>query len=65
MRLRRPLRCPRAGDLSPGLLCKAFYIQDAIEQGKKTFDFLKGGEAYKYRMGGRETPIYRVKIGIK
>lgn len=56
---------PGTSDLSPGLLCKAFYIQDAIEQGKKTFDFLKGGEAYKYRMGGRETPIYRVKIGVK
>lgn len=56
---------PAQSDLSPGVLSKAFYIQDSIEQGKRIFDFLKGSEAYKYRMGGRETPIYRVKIGIK
>jgi len=54
-----------SSELSPGLLSKAFYIQDSIEQGKRIFDFLKGSEDYKYRMGGRETPIYRVKIGIK
>lgn len=56
---------PGSSELSPGLLSKAFYIQDSIEQGKRIFDFLKGSEDYKYRMGGRETPIYRVKIGIK
>jgi CelD/BcsL family acetyltransferase involved in cellulose biosynthesis len=56
---------PAFSELSPGLLSKAFYIRDAIEQKKKVFDFLKGSEAYKYRMGGKETPIYRLKIGIK
>ncbi len=56
---------PTQSALSPGLLCKAFYIQDSIEQGKKMFDFLKGNEVYKYRMGGRESPIYRCRIGIK
>jgi hypothetical protein len=56
---------PAFSELSPGLLSKAFYIQDSIEQSKKVFDFLKGSEAYKYRMGGRETSIYRVKIDIK
>lgn len=56
---------PAMSDLSPGLLSKAFYIQDSIEQGKKVFDFLKGSETYKYRMGGRETAIYRCMIGIK
>jgi CelD/BcsL family acetyltransferase involved in cellulose biosynthesis len=56
---------PSFSDLSPGLVTKAFYIQDAIARKKRVFDFLKGSEAYKYRMGGRETAIYRVAIRLK
>jgi len=45
-----------------GLLCKVLCIKDSIERGKKRFDFLKGQEAYKYRLGGREVPISNCQI---
>jgi len=45
--------------LSVGLISKALCIQDAIQKGKRKFDFLRGDEAYKYRLGGQEVPLYR------
>lgn len=56
---------PQYVSLSAGLLSKVFAIKDSIEQGKKRFDFLKGAEAYKYRLGGKEVPLYRCQISIK
>ena len=53
---------PQYGFLSVGLLCKVLCIKDSIERGKKRFDFLKGQEAYKYRLGGREVPISNCQI---
>jgi len=53
---------PKYGSLSVGLLSKVLCIKDSIERGKKRFDFLKGREAYKYRLGGREVPIYNCQI---
>jgi CelD/BcsL family acetyltransferase involved in cellulose biosynthesis len=53
---------PRYGSLSVGLLSKVLCIKDSIERGKKRFDFLKGREAYKSRLGGREVPIYNCQI---
>jgi CelD/BcsL family acetyltransferase involved in cellulose biosynthesis len=51
--------------LSVGLLSKAMAIKDAIEKGKKKFDFLKGAEVYKFHLGGKEIPLYRCSIGLK
>jgi CelD/BcsL family acetyltransferase involved in cellulose biosynthesis len=51
--------------LSAGLLSKVYAIEDSIEKGKKRFDFLKGAETYKYRLGGKEVPLYRCRISIK
>jgi CelD/BcsL family acetyltransferase involved in cellulose biosynthesis len=51
--------------LSVGLLCKVLCLKESIEKGKKKWDFLKGGETYKYRLGGREVPLYRCQIKIK
>jgi CelD/BcsL family acetyltransferase involved in cellulose biosynthesis len=51
--------------LSVGLLSKVLCIKDSIERGKKRFDFLKGREAYKYRLGGREVPIYNCQIVLR
>jgi len=48
--------------LSVGLLSKALSIKDSIERGRKIYDFLKGAEEYKYRLGGREIPIYHCRI---
>ncbi len=51
--------------LSVGVLCKALSIQHGIALGRKTFDFLKGPEPYKYRLGGKEVPLTRCRIAIK
>jgi len=48
--------------LSVGLLAKIFCIRDSIERGKQVFDFLKGREIYKTRLGGNTVPIYKVVI---
>ncbi len=56
---------PQYNSLSVGLLCKVLCIKESIQQGKKKFDFLKGDEAYKYHLGGREIPLYRCQITIK
>lgn len=45
------------GQLSPGIVLLAYNIQYAIEQGYQVYDFLRGGETYKYRMGGRDTAV--------
>jgi CelD/BcsL family acetyltransferase involved in cellulose biosynthesis len=45
--------------LSVGLISKALCIKESIERSRRRFDFLKGGEAYKYHLGGRELPLYR------
>jgi CelD/BcsL family acetyltransferase involved in cellulose biosynthesis len=48
--------------LSVGLLSKVLSIRNAIESGLRTYDFLKGGEAYKQRLGGRPLPLYRCRV---
>jgi len=44
------------------LISKVMCIKESIQRGKKRFDFLKGAEAYKYRLGGKEIPLYRSRI---
>ncbi|MBI4297889.1 MAG: GNAT family N-acetyltransferase [Chloroflexi bacterium] len=53
---------PAYGPLSVGLLLKAFCIKEAIEAGRKAFDFLRGSEAYKYDLGGQDRAIHRCII---
>jgi CelD/BcsL family acetyltransferase involved in cellulose biosynthesis len=53
---------PEYGILSVGLLSKLLSIKDSIERGRKCYDFLKGPEEYKYRLRGREIPIYSCNI---
>ena len=55
---------PRFSHLSVGLLCKVLCLKDSIERGKNTWDFLKGGEPYKYQLGGRQVPISGCEITI-
>jgi CelD/BcsL family acetyltransferase involved in cellulose biosynthesis len=55
---------PRFRSLSVGLLCKVLSIKDAIQSGRRSYDFLKGAETYKYRLGGREVPLYRCRIRL-
>jgi len=53
---------PDYSSLSAGLLCKVFNIMDAIHKGRLGYDFLKGGEEYKYRLGGREFNIFHCTV---
>jgi CelD/BcsL family acetyltransferase involved in cellulose biosynthesis len=55
---------PQFNYLSVGLLCKVLCLKESIEKGKKKWDFLKGGEPYKYHLGGGEVPLYRCRINI-
>lgn len=55
---------PEYDYLSVGLLSKVLCIKDSIETGKRIFDFLKGAETYKYRLGGKEIPLYSCGISI-
>jgi len=50
--------------LSVGFLSKVLSIQEAIREGKRKFDFLKGPEAYKRRLGGKPVPLYRCRLRI-
>jgi CelD/BcsL family acetyltransferase involved in cellulose biosynthesis len=50
--------------LSVGILSKVFSIQTGIDAGCRRFDFLKGSEVYKKRIGGLQTPLYRGRIEL-
>ena len=55
---------PQFSYLSVGLLCKVLCLKDSIEKGRKKWNFLKGGEPYKYRLGGQEVSFYSCQITI-
>jgi CelD/BcsL family acetyltransferase involved in cellulose biosynthesis len=55
---------PRFHSLSVGLLCNVLSIKEAIQNGRRKYDFLKGAETYKYRLGGREIPLYNCRIQL-
>jgi len=48
--------------LSVGLISKILCLKDAVERGRRKFDFLKGAEEYKYRLGGKEIHLYGCDI---
>ena len=47
---------------SVGLLLHSLCLRDALERGYRYFDFLRGNEPYKYRLGGRDHRIYRIAL---
>lgn len=49
---------------SAGLLLHAFKIKEAIEKGKKIYDFLRGTERYKYDLGGKDMNLYKIEIEL-
>jgi CelD/BcsL family acetyltransferase involved in cellulose biosynthesis len=51
--------------LSVGILSKVFSIQTGIDAGCRRYDFLKGSEVYKKRIGGVQTPLYRSRIELQ
>jgi len=52
---------PGAASLSPGAVLVDLLVQEAAEAGRARFDFLKGEEAYKLRLGGRARPLFVVE----
>jgi len=56
---------PSYNHLSVGLLSKVLCIKESIQRGNKKWDFLKGGEPYKYHIGGKEVPLYACQIKIE
>ena len=56
---------PQYSSLSVGLISKLLCIKDSIERGREKFDFLKGAEEYKYRLGGKEIPLHNCQILLK
>ena len=53
---------PNYSALSVGLLNKALCIRDAIEEGRDTFNFLKGSERYKYNLGAKNTAVHSLVV---
>ncbi len=52
----------RFSSLSVGLLSKVISIKESIMIGRNMFDFLKGAEEYKHRLGGIPAPLYRCQV---
>lgn len=53
---------PKYFYLSPGLILNIYAIKQAIKEGKSKFDFLRGGEKYKFDLGGRKRNLYKIKF---
>ncbi len=56
---------PDYSSLSPGQVLTAYTIKDAIENGRTLYDFLRGNEEYKFRLGGIPKPIFDLSFSIK
>ena len=53
---------PKYDFYSVGLLLHAFKIKQAIENKKKKYDFLRGGERYKFDLGAKKIQLYKIII---
>ncbi|HYK98516.1 MAG TPA: GNAT family N-acetyltransferase [Candidatus Acidoferrales bacterium] len=52
---------PALGSLSLGIASHAFAVRDAIAQGFKTYDLLRGDEPYKYDLGAVDRWLWRLE----
>ena len=48
--------------IGAGIVLSAFLIRHAIAEGREAYDFLRGSEDYKYRLGGKDVPVYRIGV---
>mgnify|MGYP001824642062 CR=1 FL=1 len=55
---------PELRSLSPGNVMLSHLIEQAINNGKRLFDFLKGDETYKFRLGATARPLYRLTATV-
>ena len=56
---------PERAALSPGVVLLAHVIRDAIDRGRRRFDFLRGEERYKYEFGPVHEAVHAVIIGAR
>ena len=49
---------------SVGMMSKVMSMQEAIESGLKRYDFLKGNEIYKQRLGGKPISLFNCRIDL-
>lgn len=56
---------PEFKGLSVGLISKLLTIKESIRLGRGFFDFLKGEEEYKCRLGGRPHSIFGCRLSLK
>jgi CelD/BcsL family acetyltransferase involved in cellulose biosynthesis len=52
---------PELREVSPGIVLIHRLIERAIAAGRSRFDFLKGTETYKRRLGAEARPLYRIE----
>ena len=50
--------------LSIGVLSKVLTIKASIDDGRQTYDFLKGSEAYKKRLGGKPVNVFGCSLEL-
>jgi CelD/BcsL family acetyltransferase involved in cellulose biosynthesis len=53
---------PRTAAVSPGIVLVARVIQEAIAEGVRTFDFLRGAERYKFDLGAQPLELEQVRL---
>jgi CelD/BcsL family acetyltransferase involved in cellulose biosynthesis len=53
---------PEIARFSPGAQLVGRFIEDAVERGVRTVDFLRGQEPYKYRWGAKDMQTYRLRL---
>lgn len=53
---------PEYREVSPGVVVLAELIQQLAGDGCMRFDFLKGDEAYKFRLGAEERPLSSIEL---
>jgi CelD/BcsL family acetyltransferase involved in cellulose biosynthesis len=53
---------PDCAPLSPGLVLLAGLVRDALERGRRCFDFLRGEERYKYEFGPVPEAVHAVTL---
>ncbi|MGD1996888.1 MAG: GNAT family N-acetyltransferase [Anaerolineae bacterium] len=46
--------------LGAGVVLTGYLIELAIKEGREEYDFLRGGEAYKYSFGGKDVTVHRL-----
>jgi len=51
--------------LSVGLLSMVFSIRESIKRGRKRYNFLRGNEPYKKRLGGNPIALYHCEVILK